>query len=56
MSKYAMVITNKDYDKRYTTLGDLPSVVDDNKNTKHTIKMMDIPPENTIEIRDARKE
>ena len=51
-----MVITNKDYDKRYTTFGDLPSVVDDSKNTKHTIKMMDIPPENTIEIRDARSE
>ena len=41
------------YDRKYITLDDLPAVVDDFKNAKHTIKMMGILPENTFEMKDV---
>ena len=34
-------------------MGDLPAVLDDFKNAKLTVKFMDIPEEQTFEIRDA---
>ena len=52
-TKYALIVCNQIYNKKYITLGNLPAVVDDFKNAKHTAKMMGILPENTIELRDA---
>ena len=51
-TKYAIIICNQHYDKKYIALGNLPAVVDDFKNAKHTVKMMGILPENTFELRD----
>ena len=52
-TKYAIIICNEKYDKKYTTMGNLPAVLDDFKNAKLTVKFMDIPEEQTFEIRDA---
>ena len=56
LSKYSLLITNKDYDKRYITLGNLPAVIDDLKNAKQTVKMMGIIPEHTYIIKDASRQ
>ena len=48
-----MVVCNKDYDERYVTLGDLPTVEDDFKVAKHTAMMMGIPSENRFEMKEA---
>ena len=52
-TKYALIMCNQFYDKRYIALGDLPAVVDDFKNAKQTTQIMGIPPENTIEMKDV---
>ena len=52
-TKYAIVICNQFYDKKYVALGNLPAVVDDFKNAKHTVKLMGILPENTFEMKDV---
>ena len=53
-TKYALILCNQYYDEKYVTLGDLDAVVDDYKNAKHTAKLMGIPLENTIEIKNGR--
>ena len=53
-TKYALIVCNQYYNKKYVTLGDLDAVVDDYKNAKHTAKLMGIPLENIIEIKNAR--
>ena len=52
-TKFAMIVCNKDYNERYVTLGDLPTVEDDFKVAKHTAMMMGIPPENRFEMKEA---
>ena len=34
----------------------MPAVIDDFKNAKHTVQLMGILPENTIEIKDAKND
>ena len=46
--KYALIVGNQTYNKKYITLDSLPAVADDLKNAKHTVKMMNIPQENTF--------
>ena len=36
-TKFALIICNQFYDKKYIALGDLPAVVDDFKNAKQTV-------------------
>ena len=52
-TKFALIICNEFYDKRYITLGDLPAVVDDLRNAKHTVKLMGILPENTFVMKNV---
>ena len=52
-TKYALIICNKTYNKKYTTMCDLPAVDDDFKNAKLTVKFMGISNEHTFEIKDA---
>ena len=51
--KYALIVGNQTYNEKYITLPSLPAVVDDLKNAKHTVKMMNIPQENTFVLQDA---
>ena len=44
---------NEIYDPAYVTHGNLPEVVNDFRNAKQTVKMLGIPAENTIELKDA---
>jgi hypothetical protein len=52
-TKFALIICNQFYDKKYITLGDLPAVVDDLRNAKHTVKMMGILPDNTFVMKNV---
>ena len=50
-TKFGLIICNQLYNQ--TTMKDLPAVVDDEKNAKHTCKMMGILPENTFSLKDV---
>ena len=52
-AKFATIICNKNYNKKYITLDDLPAVGDDCKNAKHTCRIMGILSENTFILNDA---
>ena len=52
-TKYAMIICNRSYDKKYVTHESLPAVLDDFKNAMHTVKMMGIVPENIFQMKDV---
>ena len=41
-TKYAVIICNKSYDTKYTTMKDLPQVEEDFKNAKLIVKFMGI--------------
>ena len=47
---------NEVYDPAYVIHDDLPEVVNDFRNAKQTVKMLGIPAENTIELRDVSHE
>ena len=51
--KIALIISNKTYDASKTTMKDLPSVEDDHRNIRQTVKMLHIPDENIFEVQDA---
>ena len=53
LTKFALIVCNEFYDKKYTTLDDLPDVIEDFKSAKHTCKMMGIHPDNTFEFKDV---
>ena len=52
-TKFALIICNQFYDKKFISLGNLPAVADDFKNAKKTVQMMGILPENIIELKDV---
>ena len=51
-----MILCNEKYNNKYIALGNLPAVIDDFKNAKHTVKMMGILKENTFELKDVSHE
>ena len=52
-TKFGLIIYNEIYDPAYVTHGNLPEVVNDFRNAKQTVKMLGIPAENIIELKDA---
>ena len=55
-TKFALIIGNQFYDEGYIRYGDLPAVVDDLRNAKHTVKMMGILSENTFVMKNVSHE
>ena len=52
-TKIALLVLNQYYDPVYTTFDDLPAVVDDMKNVRKLVRMIDIPEENTFVLVDS---
>ena len=52
-TKFGLIMYNEIYDPAYVTHGNLPEVVNDCRNARQTCKMLGIPTENTIELKDA---
>ena len=53
LTKYALIISNQFYDKKYVTHGDLPAVVNDHVIALQIAKLMGINSEHTFELKDA---
>ena len=56
LAKFGFILINEKYDKKVTTMSDLPAVQDDLKKARQTAKMFGICPENTIELVNATSE
>ena len=52
-TKFGLILYNEIYDPTYVTHGNLPEVVNDCRNARQTCKMLGIPSDNTIELKDA---
>ena len=56
LAKFGFILINEKYDKKVTTMEDLPAVQDDLKKARQTAKMFGICPDNTIELVNASNE
>ena len=56
LTKFSMIIGNEGYDKKLIGFDSLPAVKDDLRQAKQTSKLLGVPRENTIVLKDTNYE